>query len=124
MPRGRPARGTMRSTAAIFGAPVTEPPGNVAASSAATHLRPQLTLDGRDEVLDAGERRRNHEFRPVHAARLADPRQVVPLEVDDHHVLGRVLGRREQLGAPAARHRPLDRPRPHTAPAPCQEELG
>ena len=32
-----------------------------------------------------------HQLRPAHRARLADAREVVPLEVDDHHVLGGVL---------------------------------
>ena len=51
----------------------------------------QPPLDGRDQVDDPGELLLGHQLRPAHGAVLADPRQVVPLEVDDHHVLGGVL---------------------------------
>ena len=51
----------------------------------------QRPFDGRDEVRDAGELALDHQLRPAHRARLADAREVVPLQVDDHHVLGRVL---------------------------------
>ncbi len=88
------------SMAAIFGAPVTEPPGNIAASSSGSvSARPHAARHARHEVLDAGHRARGHQLRPGDAARFADPAQVVALQVHDHHVLGGVLGRCPQLGA-------------------------
>ena len=88
----------MWSTAEIFGAPVIDPPGNVASSSSvsptSSRSRPSTA---RDEVLDARQSARRHQLRPAHGARLAHAREVVALEVDDHHVLGRVLLR---LGQP------------------------
>ena len=68
--RGRRARARRSGRrAAIFGAPVTEPPGNVAASSSArpTSLA-QRSLDRRDEVRDAGELALDHQLRPAHAS--------------------------------------------------------
>ena len=83
----------------------------------------QPPLDGRDHVDDPGELLLGHQLRPAHGAVLADPRQVVPLEVDDHHVLGGVLLRLRQVGL-AERPRPLDRLRPDPAAASREEELG
>ena len=88
----------MWSSAEIFGAPVTEPPGNVASQELGeADARTQSPLDRAHEVRDAGERALDHELRPAHAARLADAREVVALEVDDHDVLGGVLRRVAQL---------------------------
>ena len=79
----------MWSTAAIFGAPVTEPPGNVAASSSASPTSARSRpLDGRDEVQHARELPLGHQLGPANAARLAHAREIVAFEVDDHHVLG------------------------------------
>jgi hypothetical protein len=58
---------------------------------------------------------------PADRARLADARQVVPLEVDDHHVLGGVLGVVDVLAGGAGA---LDRPRHERAAAAGEEELG
>ena len=72
-------------------------------------------LDGRDEVDDAGERSLGHQLGPANRARPADPREVVALEVDDHHVLGGVLLRLAQARRPIRRPRALDRHRPEPA---------
>ena len=57
---------------------------------------------------------------PADRARLAHAREVVALEVDDHHVLGRVLRVVDVLaGGP----RPLDRLRDERPPATGEEEL-
>ena len=74
----------------------------------------QRSFDGRHEVRDAGELALDHQLRPPHRARLADAREIVPLQVDDHHVLGRVL---LPLDVLAERTRALDRAGPHAAPA-------
>ena len=77
----------------------------------------------RHEVLDASQRPLGHQLRPRDRAGLADARQVVALEVDDHHVLGGVLlGLRE----PHASRRPraLDRHRPHSLSPAREKELG
>ena len=122
-PRPTGSSAAMWSIAAIFGAPVIEPPGNVASSRSVSETSsPERSLDQRDEVLDARQRPLLHQRRPAHGARLADAREVVPLEVDDHHVLGRVLLGLGQAGA-ALRPRALDRHRPDPAPAPREEEL-
>ena len=62
------------------------------------------TLDGRDEMADACERTLGHELRPANGSRHADAREIVSLEIDDHHVLGRVLlrGLRRSPAAGAA----------------------
>ena len=95
----------MWSIAEIFGAPVTDPPGNVALEQLGQpDVLAQPPLDGRDHVDDPGELLLGHQLRPAHGAVLADPRQVVPLEVDDHHVLGGVLlGLSQLVVAPSGR---------------------
>ena len=55
------------------------------------HLVAQLALDRRDEMRHAGELALREQLRPAHGAGDADARQVVALEIDDHHVLGGVL---------------------------------
>ena len=115
----------MRSTAAIFGAPVTEPPGNVASSSSPIPTPSRSvpsTLDTMCSTPASSPRR--HELRPADRSRLADAREVVALEVDDHHVLGGVLLRPGELVRLPERPRSLDRHRPDALPAPRQEELG
>ena len=121
--RGRPARArAIRSSAAIFGAPVTEPPGNVAArisaSPAPARSRPS-TVETR--CVTPASSRCTISSRPADRARLADAREVVALEVDDHHVLGRVLRVVDVL---AERARALDRHRPEPLAAAREEELG
>ena len=56
----------------------------------------QLADDLRDEVRDVREALDLHVARDPHGARLADAREVVAAEVDEHHVLGPVLLGREQ----------------------------
>ena len=77
--------------------------------------------------LDGAERRH------AHGARQADAREVVAREVDDHDVLGAVLGVRREVGRErrveqrvvVARPRALDRPRLAAAVgADAQERLG
>ena len=85
----------------------------------------QRSLDRRDEVLDAREPPRRHQLGPADAARLADAREVVPLEVDDHHVLGRVLrATPAQLGRAAGRSRALDRTGPDRRPRRSRKSSG
>ena len=63
-----------------------------------------------------------------HAARLAHPTEVITHQVDDHHVLRRVLRRATQRGgvvvARRARQRALDRCTEHVPAAPLEEQLG
>ena len=103
-PRPTGSSRAMWSIAASLGAPVTDPPGKVARSSSA---RPtsgaQRARDGRDQVPHPGHRRLGHQRRHVDAARLAHAAEVVALEVDDHDVLGAVLG---AVGDRAAAPRP------------------
>jgi hypothetical protein len=49
-----------------------------------------------------------------------DSLQIVTNQVDDHHVLGLVLGLQIGFGRPG----PLDRPRSHHIPVPAQKQLG
>ncbi len=110
----------MSSIARIFGAPVMLPPGKAAAS------RSKASASGRswpghrgDEVLDGGRALEAQQPGHAHRAGLADPPEVVAQHVHDHHVLGLVLGAREQLAGeraillagPAARPGALDRVR-------------
>ena len=112
----------MRSTAAIFGAPVTDPPGKSAwRISASPAPGRSVALDGRDEMLDACERLGDHQLGPAHAAGHADPGEIVALEIDDHHVLGGVLRGGEKPRTVADRSRALDRPGAQR-PSPTEEE--
>ena len=67
-----------------------------------------------------------HAARDVHGARAADAREVVPAEVDEHHVLGAVLLRREQpLDVALGRlRRPRDRAEARAAVLARHEALG
>ena len=91
---------------------------SISASVASSRSR---ALDRRDEMRDARELALLHQLRPADRARLAHAREVVPLEVDDHHVLGRVLRVVDVL---ARRPRALDRHRQQRRPAPREEALG
>ncbi|NJD29241.1 MAG: hypothetical protein FIA92_13210, partial [Chloroflexi bacterium] len=57
--------------------------------------------DGADEVLDGGRSFEPAEPRHANAARPADPPEVVAQDVDDHDVLGPILGAAEQLAREA-----------------------
>ena len=121
-PRPTGSSEAIRSTAAIFGAPVTEPPGKVAARISPSRA-PARSLPStvRDEVRDAGELALGHQLGPEDRARLAHPREVVPLEVDDHHVLCAVLLALDvDAGGPGA----LDRHGHEPVAAAGEEELG
>ena len=63
----------------------------------------------------------HHQLRPADRADLADAREVVALEVDDHHVLCRVL---RVVHVLADRPRPLDRFADEPVTAAREEELG
>ena len=114
----------MWSRAAILGAPVTEPPGNMACIAAAHEVpgrRRPSTRETRCSTpameradMSSGQRTR---------ARLTDGAQVVALEVHDHDVLGGILGRRAQLGGGAAGTCALDGHGPDEVAATRQEEL-
>ena len=102
--RGRLERRRSTCSACTFGAPVTEPGGNVARSSSPspTPGAQPRRRHGRHEVPDAGVRPRPRGAEARHAPVRADPAQVVAHQVDDHHVLGRVLARRRARAAPRA----------------------
>ena len=91
-PRPTGSSRAMWSIAASLGAPVTDPPGNVARrSSASADAGAQAALDGRDDVAHPGHRPLREVLVDPHGPGHADAAEVVPLEVDDHHVLGPVL---------------------------------
>ena len=91
--------------ARTFGAPETVPAGKQARSrSNGLTSGCELADDLGDEVRDVREALRLEEALDVHRPRLADPREVVPAEVDEHHVLGAVLlGGEQLLGVALAR---------------------
>ena len=69
---------------------------------------------------DAGELLLREQLRPAHRARLGDAREIVALQVDDHHVLRRVLGRLDgHTGGPRA----FDRRRAYAQAAALEQEL-
>ena len=114
----------MCSIAASFGAPVTDPPGNVARRSSA------VPTPGRRRALDVETRCATPAIGAprgtcyAHGSGDADAAQVVSLEVDDHHVLGPVLAAGGDRLGRVGRPRALDRHRPHPVAARPQEELG
>ncbi len=91
----------------------------------------QLAHDLRHHVPHARVRAHLLQRRGAHRPRPAHPPEVVAHEVDDHHVLGAVLVRRDQrrplfggrrrIGRPRARS--LDRRAAHRAPVALQEQL-
>ena len=82
-----------------FGAPVTDAGGSVAAQERAEpDLGAQRAAHGAHEVVQAGVRLERAERRHLHRSRLAHAPEVVAREVDDHHVLGVVLGARAAGG--------------------------
>ena len=85
--------------------------------------RPEPALDGRDHVRDAGQLALGHQVGPADRPGLADAREVVALEVDDHDVLGGVLLRLAQLAADVRRPGALDRFRPDPVATAGEEEL-
>ena len=91
------------SIARIFGAPVIEPPGKLAAEQiegiAAGREPPG---HGRYEVLDRCRPLQPAQTRHADRTGQAHPTEVVAEDVDDHHVLGAVLGARQQLAGERA----------------------
>ena len=79
--------------AAIFGAPVTDPGGNEASSTLGpAHAGTQPALDRADQVDEARVLLQGQQARHADGPVAAHPAEVVADEVDDHHVLGPVLG--------------------------------
>ena len=101
-PRPTGSSAAIRSTAAIFGAPVIEPPGKVArriSGRVTPSRRVPSTVETRwatpascASAINSGQRTEPG---------LAHAREVVSLEVDDHRVLGRVLLGSVQVGGVA-----------------------
>ena len=121
-PRPTGSSAAIRSSAAIFGQPVTDPPGQHGLEQLGQpDVFPQLSLDRRDKMRDACELALGEQLRPANGPRLGDTREIVPLEIDDHHVLGRVLRR---LDRHARRARALDRRRADARAATREQELG
>ena len=81
---------------------------------------PQPAFDGRDEMRHARELALRHQLGPADRPDLAHAREIVALQVDDHHVLGGVLRVVDVL---ADRARALDRHRPEPLAAAREEEL-
>ena len=120
-PRAR-LEASMASSAASFGAPVTDPGGNVASTARPADAR---RAAGPSTVLtrwhEPGVRLDREQRGHLHRAPLAHAAEVVAHEVDDHHVLGPVLG----AGSSAAtRAVPLIGDERTTAPVARQEALG
>src|SRR5260370_885523 len=63
--------------------------------------RPQAALHVRDQVHHVRITLDREEFRYAYAAKLADPAQVVAAQVDQHNVLGALLGIGAQFGLQA-----------------------
>src|SRR5262249_815658 len=84
---------------------------------------PKSSAPLRDEMMDVAIRLQPADRLDLYRAVSADAAQVVAQQIDDHDVLGAVLGAGEQLaaaglvllGGGAARSRPLDGPRLHVA---------
>src|SRR6185369_7794379 len=60
-------------------------------------LRTQLPAYGRNQVVDGGQRHHPGQRGDLDTAGAADAPQIVALEIDDHDVLGAVLGGRREL---------------------------
>ena len=123
-PRPTGSRAAMWSIAAIFGAPVTEPPGKSRRQQLGQADPSRRSPSTRRRYGRRPRSRAGHELGPADDPGLAHAREVVALEVDDHHVLGGVLVRSGELERLAERARALDRLRPDPRPAPREEELG
>ena len=97
-PRRTGSSPSSSSIARILGAPVIEPPGNEAERrSKRVATGRERPGDGRDQVLDGGGPLEPAQPRDADGARDAHPTEVVAQDVHDHHVLGAVLGRGEEL---------------------------
>ena len=91
----------MWSSAASLGAPVTEPGGKVAAiSSAQPRPGPQPAPTVETRWTSPGWCSTAQQAGTVDRPALAHPAEVVADEVDDHHVLGPVLGQEAVGGRP------------------------
>ena len=115
----------MTFSAWTFGAPVTEPGGKAARTRPAPVVPARTRArTSRDEVPDAGVRL-GRGSRPPRRCRTRRPARGRCAEVDDHHVLRRVLGRAQQrLGPRLARRGALDRRGRHDVARAAQEQLG
>src|SRR5690606_17728222 len=61
------------------------------------HALAQFAADVGDDVVHVFVGLHHHQLVHAHAARPADPAQVVALQVDEHHMLGPLLGMADQL---------------------------
>ena len=117
-PRPTGSRAAIWASAASFGAPVTDPPGQTARSRSARSTPSRRTAVTRDSACHRWHQCRTaNSDGTVDRPGLRDLGEVVALQVDDHDVLGPFLGGGEQL-APArrgGRAGALDRPGLHHA---------
>ncbi len=123
-PRPTGSSSAIRSTAAIFGAPVIDPPGNVARRISAkptpsrripSTVETMCSTPARCRVaISSGQRT---------LPGLADTGEIVPFEIDDHHVLCTILRRAGQLALGTGRASSLDRRCPQAAAPSRQEQL-
>ena len=123
----------MISMQRTLGQPVMVPPGNTAARTSPGVARgAQLAAHIGNDVMDVRIRLDGHELIDLHGARFADPPQVVALQVDQHHVLGALLGMSVQLaseidvgiGSLSSRTRARNGARRHHAVAHRDQALG
>ena len=83
----------MISIARTLGAPVIEPPGNAARSRSSASAPGSSVADhGRDEVMDGRVALEREQLRDADGAGRAHARQIVAHQVDNHQVLGAILG--------------------------------
>ena len=123
----------MSSIARTFGAPVTVPAGMPRANTIErVALRRQDAAHVRDEVHDVAVALDRSGRPDRDRAGDRDASQIVPSEIDEHHVLGRLFGVGEQLRARApsssssscaARARPRDRTQRASRPLQLDERL-
>ena len=121
-PRPTGSSAAMWSMAAIFGAPVTEPPGNVASSTCPNDTSSRSvpsTSETRCSTPASG-------FAAISSGHVTEPvsqtREIVAFEVDDHHVLGGVLVRLHEPALALGRVPLIGSSR--RAPTPREEDLG
>ena len=89
----------MISIARTLGAPDSVPAGKAASTTSSAVRSSAIGAGDRGlEVHDVAVAADLHELDHLDGARLADPAEVVAAEVDEHHVLGALLGVGEQLG--------------------------
>ncbi len=87
-----------------FGQPVMVPPGNTARNAPmGVTCDAQPAAHARDDMVHMRVRLGHHELLDAHRPRLAHAPEVIALEVDQHDVLGALLGVRDESGGLCAR---------------------